>query len=412
MKILQINSDINSGSAGRIAEDIGNLLIKAGNQSLIAYGRNFNSSSSASIKIGNYVDFFFHLLKSRISDQHGLGSRAATKRFIKKLGGLGIDLIHLHNIHGYYLNFELLFRFIRDYNLPLVWTLHDCWPFTGHCSFFDAVGCTKWMNGCNSCPNLHGYPASWLIDNSYENYLRKKECFSGLEHLLIVSPSDWMMNHLKNSFLSQYKIIVINNGIDLTRFRIRNDEAVRRKLRLKGKYILGVANRWDPRKGLTDFKELRKILDPCIEIVLVGLSKGQIMNLPGGISGLVHTESVEELAELYSGAEVFLNPTYIDNFPTTNIEAIACGTPVVTYRTGGSPESVNGNTGKIVEQGNIRDMHLAATEIIKKGKQYYSHVCRSNAEKNYDKADKLGEYIAAYENLLRESGITRIRPVA
>lgn len=403
MKILQINSDINSGSSGRIAEDIGNLLINAGHESYVAYGRNQNESSSYLMKIGGRTDTLIHLMKTRLFDRHGFGSVRATKTFINELEKIDIDVIHLHNIHGYYLNIEGLFTYIRKHKVPTVWTFHDCWPFTGHCSFFDAVNCSKWQSGCYSCPNLHGYPVSWFIDSSKRNYRQKKEILSGLDQILLVAPSHWMADHLRGSFLSSYKLQVINNGIDLKRFRNIDDGSVRKKYKVPDKYILGIANRWDKRKGLDDFFTIRQMLNPKIEIVLVGLSENQLRLMPRGMTGIPHTENVNDLAVLYSGAEVFVNPTYIDNFPSTNIEAMACGTPVITYKTGGSTESVNYSTGIAVEKGNTEDLIVAIIEIMRKGKLFYSKACRKNAEANYDKENKLGEYISVYEDLVAKS---------
>ena len=244
---------------------------------------------------------------------------------------------------------------------------------------------------------------SWFIDSSKRNYRQKKEILSGLDQILLVAPSQWMADHLRSSFLSSYKLKVINNGIDLKKFRYIDDGSVRKKYNIPDKYILGIANRWDKRKGLDDFFNIRQLLNPKIEIVLVGLSENQLRLMPRGMTGIPHTENVNDLAVLYSGAEVFVNPTYIDNFPSTNIEAMACGTPVITYKTGGSTESVNYSTGIAVEKGNTEDLIVAIIEIMRKGKLFYSKACRKNTEANYDKENKLGEYISVYEDLVAKS---------
>jgi putative colanic acid biosynthesis glycosyltransferase len=401
MKVLQINSDINSGSVGRIAEDLGTLLIGAGHESYAAYGRIGNGSSSSIIKIGGKADILYHLAKTRLTDRHGFGSSRATGSFLNEIEKIGFDVVHLHNIHGYYLNVKGLFFFIKKHKIPVVWTFHDCWPFTGHCSFFDAVNCYKWQGECYDCPNLHGYPESWFIDNSRKNFRHKKSIFSGLNQLILVSPSQWMAKHLQNSFLSTYNIKVINNGIDIGKFNPAKNNDVKTKYNLPDKYILGVANYWDKRKGLADFLELRYLLNPKIGIVLTGLSGNQAKKMPPGITGILRTENINDLAALYSGADIFVNPTYTDNFPSTNIEAMACGTPVITYNTGGSSESVSPATGLVVKKGDLNELHLAINSVLKKGKIFYSKACRRHVELNFNKENKLAEYITLYENMCK-----------
>ncbi len=399
MKVLQINTTANSGSHGRIAEGIGRSLIAEGNESLIAYGRTANPSVSELIKIGNQPDQILHLAKSRIIDRHGFGSAKATESFVRQIIDIDPDIIHLHNIHGYYLNVKVLFEFLKGRRRPVVWTFHDCWPFTGHCSYFDAVNCYKWQSGCYACPNTRGYPASWFIDNSLINYKEKRDLFTGLDYMVLVSPSRWLANHLSNSFLSGYEIRVIHNGVDLNEFKAVETEKVRSKYKLPKIYILGVANIWDERKGLTDFIRLRNLLDHEIGIVLVGLSPGQIKSLPLGIIGLGRTENTGELAALYSGAEVFVNPTYADNFPSVNIEALACGVPVVTYDTGGSPESIDGKTGFAVAKSDVSKMAAAVNMILQTGKVTYSDECRTRAEDTFDEGKRYLQYIGLYNEI-------------
>lgn len=400
MKILQINTSVNSGSTGRIAEDIGRLLISGGNESYIAFGRGAGTSASAKINIGNKFDFYAHVLKTRLTDRHGFGSLLATKALINKIDKINPDIIHLHNLHGYFINVRILFDYLKEIEKPVVWTLHDCWPFTGHCSHFERVKCKRWQEECNCCPNKRGYPASWLIDNSRKNYYDKKRLFNGLEKMVIVTPSLWLAGHVKKSFLSEYEVKVINNGVDLSVFRPVDAGAIRGKYRLPEKYILGVANVWSQRKGLQDFIELGKILPSDVGIVLVGLDKKQISALPAGMNGISRTENIEDLAALYSGAIAFVNPTYVDNFPAVNLEALACGTPVVTYNTGGSPEAIDSETGFIVEKGNIKGIEKAVKKIIENGKEHYIGKCRQRAEKYYDVKIMCNKYIELYNELI------------
>lgn len=400
-KLLQINSVINSGSTGRIAEEIGLTAIAAGWKSYIAYGRNDRPSSSKLIKIGTDKDIKLHGLQTRLFDRHGLGSKGATTDFIRQVEDIKPDIVHLHNIHGYYINMEVLFHYLKKVNIPVVWTFHDCWPITGHCSYFTFVGCEKWKKKCYDCPQKTSYPASWLVDRSEKNFHLKKELFTSLPNLTLVPVSNWLSGILKDSYLQGFPIKLIHNGINTDVFKPSTSRAFRSKHDLENKFILlGVASVWSPRKGLKDFFELSKHLNSEYQIVLVGLSREQIEQLPDNILGIERTESVEELAELYASCDVYVNPTYEDNFPTTNLESLACGTPVITYKTGGSPEAIDELTGIVVEQGNIGKL-IDAFEMVKnKGKQYYSDACVNRAHRLYKKEDRYQEYIELYERLL------------
>lgn len=281
-------------------------------------------------------------------------------------------MINLHNIHGYYLNVEILFEYLAKTDIPVVWTLHDCWPFTGHCSYFDRYHCEKWKSGCHHCPNSKGYPKSLFLDCSKTNYARKKELFNKPKNITFVAVCNWMANNVKASFLGGYPVETIYNGVDVETFRPRfeglnGSNSLKAKLGINesAKVVLGVASTWDRRKGLDDFVKLRTMMTDEYAIVLVGLNDKQIAALPEGVIGIKRTESVDQLAELYSLADVFVNPTYVDNFPTTNIEALACGTPVVTYRTGGSPEAIDEKTGMVVNQGEM-NLLLPAVEFVAK----------------------------------------------
>lgn len=402
MRILQINTVVNSGSTGRITEEIGETFLKNGHESFIAYGRGSRPSKSQLIKIGNRKDVLTHVLKTRITDRHGFGSKKVTQDLIKKIVEINPDAIGLHNIHGYYLNIEVLFNFLKEFNKPVVWTLHDCWAFTGHCAHFERADCYKWQTKCERCPLTKYYPSSFFIDNSKMNFTDKKRLFTGLNNLHIVVPSEWLANHVKNSFLSGYHATVINNGIDLNTFKpIEPDEKKFTGLNIaEKKIVLGVTNVWTDRKGLNDFIKLSEMLGTYYKIVLVGLKKKQINKLPANIIGITRTENVNELAELYSAASVFVNPTYSDNFPTTNLEALACGTPVITYNTGGSPEAIDNETGIVVEKGNVYALADAIKQITRNGKQYYSATCRIRAERLYDKNDRYMDYLRLYESLI------------
>ena len=399
--LLQINSVVNTGSTGRIAEEIGQTAIAAGWRSVIAYGRNPRPSKSELIRIGNDWDVRLHGLRSRVFDDHGFGSRRATEAFIREAEKLNPTVVHLHNLHGYYLNVDVLFRWLARSGVPVVWTLHDCWPFTGHCAHFTFAGCARWKTGCFSCPQKRSYPSSFLFDRSRRNWERKRELFSSVKNMTLVPVSDWLAGIARGSFLGDKKIHRIYNGVDTEIFSPKADTAsVRKKYGLGERFVaLGCASVWGAKKGLTDFLRLRKkISENELSVVLVGLSEAQIAELPRGVVGIRHTESIEELAALYSAADLFFNPTYEDNFPTVNIESLACGTPVCTYRTGGSPEAVDGSTGFVVEQGELDGVLSAIAEIRSRGKAAYSSACRARALACFDKRERWADYLSLYES--------------
>jgi putative colanic acid biosynthesis glycosyltransferase len=402
MKLFQINTSLNSGSTGRIAEDIGSFMIVNGHQSFIAAGYTNRPSTSEVIKIGGDWNRRLHGLKTRLFDRHGFGSGTATRQLIECIEVIDPDIIHLHNIHGYYLNVEVLFSFLKNAGKPIVWTLHDCWPFTGHCSHFESVNCDKWQTECRTCPNKKGYPASWLLDNSRANFKDKMRIFNGVKNLHFVTPSHWLAEQLKKSFLKNYMVSVIYNGIDLGTFKPGKTDEIKSKYGLTRKIIiLGVANTWKKRKAFNDFIKLSKLLPDNQQIVLVGLSGDKLLGLPDNITGTPHTENIAELAAMYSAASVFVNPTYVDNFPTTNIESLACGTPVITYNTGGSPEAADVNTGLVVEKGDIEKLAEGIKQFITKGKEHYHPLCRKRAENCFDKSAQFEMYAALYQKILQ-----------
>lgn len=399
-KLLIINVTANSGSTGRIAEEIGQTAISNGFDTYFAYGRLARESKCKLIKIGKKLNVRLHGIESRLFDNHGFSSRIATKRFIKEIEKIKPDIINIHNLHGYYINVKILFEYLNKTNIPIVWTFHDCWPFTGHCSYFDRYNCTKWKTECHSCPNKHGYPSSLLLSRAKRNFYKKRKLFSNYKKTTIVTPSNWLSDITKQSFFKGKNIITINNGTDLTTFKIVNGNK-RLSLNLQNKKIvLGVASIWDKRKGFDDFIRLNELLSDEYKIILVGLNKKQIETLPENIIGIERTESVHELAELYSMADVFVNPTYSDNFPTTNIEALACGTPVITYKTGGSPEAIDEMTGIVVEQGNINKLK-EAIESVAKDKAMYTEKCRERAVNLYNKQDRFNDYINLFNSLTK-----------
>ncbi|MDO9493748.1 glycosyltransferase [Acetobacterium sp.] len=393
MKVLQINSVCGYGSTGRIAVDLYKILEEQGHECLIAYGRGTAPKGINTIKIGTNLDNNMHVIKTRLFDNHGFASIKATKEFIKKSKEYNPDIIHLHNIHGYYINIELLFKYLKEVNKPVIWTLHDCWAFTGHCTYFDYIDCEKWKKGCYECPQKKEYPKSLFREDSKKNYSSKKSIFTGIENLTIVTPSKWLAGLVKDSFLNVYAIKVINNGIDLKMFQPTKSN-FRKKYNLINKFIiLGVANIWDKRKGYDYFIKLSEKLKHDEIIVLVGLSKKQKSDLPCNILGITRTNSTKELAEIYSNSDIFVNPTLEDNFPTTNLEALACGKYVITFNAGGSGESIDEECGTIVEKGNVSELYDAILEFKNIGVTKNKCINRATL---YDKTSRFEEYLNLY----------------
>jgi glycosyltransferase involved in cell wall biosynthesis len=400
-KILQINSLVNKGSTGRIVEQIGNFFISNGWQSYIAFGRSSNESKSKTIKIGNEFDHILHGIKSRLLDKHGLSSSNATRNLIKKIIEIKPDIIHLHNLHGYYLNYEILFNYFRTIKTPIVWTLHDCWSITGHCTFFSDINCNKWKSECNNCPKLKNYPTSIFIDNSLINFNLKKKKFNSIENLTLVPVSHWLGQIIKQSFLQDYEINVIQNGVDLKSFYyVDNSDTINKKYSIDGKKILlGVATTWDARKGIMDYYKLAKVISSEYVILLVGLTKKQIELLPNNIIGIERTESIDELKDLYSSAEIVLNLSYQESFGLTTVEGFACGTPSIVYNCTASPELVTPETGIVVEPGNIESLVIAINTIANNGKSFYTKNCRKLAENKYNNEVKIAEYFKLAQTL-------------
>lgn len=392
-KVLQLNVTANWGSTGKIAEGIGLAAMAHGWESAIAYGRMMNPSKSKLIKVGNQQDVYFHFAKHRFLDSEGLGSKHATRNLIGQIETYAPDIIHLHNIHDHWLNFPTLFNFLASVSIPVVWTFHDCWAFTGGCPHFEHAGCYKWQNSAceGKCANSRGL----LVNNSSRNFELKQTLLNRLsDRLTVIGVSEWISNYVKQSFLKNCKIETIYNGVDLETFSPAHVH--------KEKMILGVSNVWTNQKGLHDFFELRKLLPSDVGITLVGLSHKQVMSLPEGIVGIERTNNVFELANLYSKASIFVNPTYNDTFPTVNLEALACGTPVITYRTGGSPESVNDNTGIKIDKGDTKGLSNAINMVLETPNIFSSGACRARAEQCFDKIKQFGKYINLYNSLLKQ----------
>lgn len=377
-------------STGKIAEDISKVAIRHGWETYTAWGRFAKSSVSTQIRIGSKMDTYMHYAAHRLFDREGLMSKGATRELIKQIEQIKPDVIHLHNIHDHYLNYPLLFEYLGKADIPVVWTQHDCWSFTGGCMYFDLLNCDRWKSGCVNCPEKRAL----FANNAVKQFQNKQELLAKINSLTFVPVSEWLARLMKNSVQGHRNITTIHNGIDLNVFKPRQKTS-------SAKFnILGVAAVWHKRKGFDDFIKLRELLPEDYNITLVGLSPEQVKKLPVGIKGITRTSNLDEMVQLYSDTDVFVNPTYSDNFPTTNIEALACGTPVITYNTGGSPEAVDSKTGVVIEQGNINA--LADTIMNMRDYPLSSEDCRKRAEEKFDKEHCFEEYIDLYNKLLKE----------
>lgn len=402
MRIVQINTVYGSGSTGKIVAALYKTAEAEGYGAYVAYGRGKRDYGLQTFyKIGNVIDFTEHILLNFFAGKSGFGSKKVTGRLLDWLDQVKPDILHLHNLHGFYVHVGLLFDYMKRHNIAVVWTLHDCWPFTGQCAYFDYAGCDKWKEACYKCPVYRkDYPYSLFKDNSVENYKTKKEVFAGVKKLTIVTPSRWLADLVKQSFLKEYPVEVIPNGINLEVFNpLEQSES---GIREEKKIVLGVANIWSRRKGLKDFLELAKILDDNYHVVLIGVNKKQKsfirMHFSKSITPIERTANQNELARWYSKATVYVNPTWEDNFPTTNMEALACGTPVISYKTGGSPECIDDGCGMIVEKGDI----FGIKQGIEKLSQQYPEIserCLERAKK-YDEEVRFKEYMELYEKIL------------
>ncbi|MBR2876021.1 MAG: glycosyltransferase, partial [Clostridia bacterium] len=321
MKIFEINSG-NYGSTGNIMLNIAKTAREKGSEVKVAYRKSRSTTDSSDfeeIPVGNSFFGLTHRIFSELSGLEGCFSIIPTLKLVKQIKKFSPDIIHLHILHGWYINLPILFRFLKKINIPVVWTMHDCWAFTGHCPHFQIAECEKWKSGCENCPQYKGYPYS-KVDNSKLMYNLKKKYFSSLENLTIVTPSQWLKDLIKQSFLNRYDVKVINNGINLSVFKpVNSDFRTKNNIRDDEFLILGVAYDWDEKKGVDIFERLSKDLPEKYKIVLIGTDEASEKRLPEGIIKIRKTKNQEELVSIYSCADLFVNPTREDTYPTVNM---------------------------------------------------------------------------------------------
>ncbi len=403
MKVIQINSECGRGSTGRIASAISRKLDEKGCKNYILYSANHRSDDPHGIMIGTKLMLRVHQLLARIFGDTGFHSYFATQKLIRTIRDIDPDLILLHNLHGYYLHIGVLFRFLKEYDKPVLWTLHDCWAFTGHCTHYQIARCYRWQSGCRDCPNRKEYPYSWFFDRSRSLYRKKKELFASVEKLRIIVPSKWLSDEVEKSFLSDKPRYVIHNGIDLNVF-VPTETDFRKKHRLENKImVLGVAAVWNYGKGLDIIIELANRMDPQrYAFILVGTDDSVDKSLPKSIISIHRTQNQKELAEIYSAADVLINPTRQDNYPTVNMEALACGTPVITFDTGGCSESgIDGFT-RVITSKNTDELEKALLQVSFKT-QEESAKCSAEA-KRFDERSCFARYVTIFEEIVEKNG--------
>lgn len=395
-----ITCDSNWGSIGRITEQLGQMAQADGWESHVVYGRLSNPSLLQTHCFTSTLSVYEHYLEHRLFDNDGRASRKTTKKIVSFIEQLNPDLVHLHNIHDHWLNYRILFEYLNTVDIPIVWTQHDCWSYTGGCGYYSLIGCDKWKAGCNKCPLRQGMLP--LRDQTSVHYTKKKALFNSVRNLTLVPVSKWLENEIHQSFLQNINIKQIYNGVDVKMFHPVLDERVKTNLKLTEKrLLLATATLWSERKGLKDYVALSSLLASDVTIVLVGLSETQKKRLPTNIIGLSRTQNIQELVEFYSASDIVLNLSYEETFGLTTVEGFACGTPGIVYNSTASPELITPETGLIVEPGDIQGVANAINEILSKGKAYYSNACRQRAVTMFNKDDRFAEYIQLYEDLLK-----------
>lgn len=392
MKVAFVNSVYGFGSTGKIIMSLCNcnkIEAKA------FYGRKEKINDDHSYKFNNLIGNINQAIQTYVFDNHGFSCTMATKKLIKELKNFQPDIIHLHNLHGYYINVEILFSYLKRNNIKVIWTLHDCWAFTGHCPHFEAINCFQWKNVCKKCLITGKYPSSFNKLNVNKNYIRKKEIFTSLpiDNLTIVTPSKWLKDCVEQSFLSKYRAIVINNGIDVSKF---SKQMIKENNKFR---IIAVSSIWYKEKGLEDLKQLSNLLTSNMELVVIGLKRKQFVGFSTNTICLERTNNMEELINYYLSSDVFVNLTYEDTFPTVNIEAMACGLPILSYKSGGSTEMIDIDTGLIIDKYDINALYDAIVKLYKgyikfDRNKIIEHAKIYNEEKMYCK------YLELYKELL------------
>lgn len=453
MRIAQINI-LTTLSTGRIAVQLCRMAEQAGHKALICYSRKHAPADVYSYHIGSsprhksrkapsrlrrkvsaLTDTFcslrnigLHWLGSKLFDRTGFFSRRPTQRLIRQLEQFKPDIVHLHNIHGYYLYLPALFDYLKKNDIPVVWTLHDCWAFTGHCAYYTeavnappagqvrkrrsqqpTLGCDRWKTGCGQCVLKRSYPSSWLMDQSARNWADKRALFTGLKHMVLTTPSQWLADEVKMSFLKSYPVYPLANGVDLEAFKpCASEEYMQQAIRAYGleglgqrKLVLSAAAVWDARKGLDDLIELAEKLGKDYCVAAVGLSKRQIESLPSKtVLGIPRTGNVTDLCALYTAADVYVSASSEETFGMTLIESMACGTQTICYDATAMPELVTEDVGEVVP---LRDVEALADAVRRLCDNPKDPQACMNRAAEFELTERFSAYMRLYEKMYRFS---------
>ena len=411
-RLLQINVSLNTGSTGHIAENIARIAMADGWECYLIHGSRYKNPPSCmnTYQPGSILDEYLHYAEHYFLDNDGLASQHATRKLTDKIKKISPDIIQIHNLHDHWLNYKILFEYLNTLDIPVVWTQHDCWAFTGGCVYYNISGCNRWRDGsCGKSCIIKRTPIfRHVLERTRHHFQLKRTLFNNTKNLVLISVSHWLENELRQSFMKDRQVITIHNGIDLNIFQPYHGTDICAKYGLRHqKYVIGVASKWEPRKGLNDYYRLAPLLAEIgIDTILVGLNSGQARTAArNGITTVPRLENVHELVALYSKAEAVMNLSYEETFGLTTVEGMACGTPAVVYDCTASPELVSPETGIIVPPGNILQVKNAVETIIRNGKNYYTAACRDNAVQCYDKDKCYKEYINLYDKLLSENAL-------
>ena len=399
MKIFEMNA-VPYGSTGRIAKQIAQVANMHGHEAVFACSWTKikkNHMKKDEMLMGSFLGKSLHIALAKLTGFSGYFGVVDTLLLIRKLKKFQPDILHLHILHSWCVNLPLLFRYIRKYDIKVVWTMHDCWAFTGQCPHFTMAKCDKWKDGCYSCPQYRQYPQSY-VDRTRFMWKKKKAWFTGVKDMTIVTPSHWLARLVRESFLGDYPVKVIHNGIDLSIFKPRASMFRQKYHCNEKKILLGVSFDWGKRKGLDVFIELAKRLPDSYQIVLVGTDEAIDQQLPDEIITIHNTQNQQELSEIYSAADLLINPTREDTYPTINMEALACGTPVLTFSTGGSPESIDDSCGAVVT---CDDIDSLEKEVLRICEEMPFSVCNCvEKAKEFHMYHRFEEYVRLFDQLL------------
>lgn len=402
-RLLIINVALNWGSTGKIVEGIGSLAKSRGWEVYVAHGARYkNRSNLKAIQVSGRAEEWIHYIGSSLFDAQGLGSRCATRRFLKEVDEISPDVVHIHNIHGCFLNYPLLFNYLRDKQIPVVWTLHDCWAMTGHCVHFEKTHCERWKTQCEKCPQKRDFPTSYLLDRSKRNYALKKQLLTSMDRMRITTVSAWLKGVAEKSYLNKFPIDVVPNGIDTGRFNY-TDKDIKKRFQIESKILLlAVASGFEERKGIFDYVALSRILTDKYQLMLVGVNDQDRKVLPDNVIAVSRANGPEELAAFYSASDVLLSLSYEETFGLTVVEAMACGTPAIVYDNTAQPELITKETGTVVPTGDIDTLINAIEVVCSKPKETYEDACRRHAIQ-YDESLSYNKYLDIYNSLINKT---------